>query len=99
VRAASRRAQRWIGEQVSDDRQEWDGAVVVERRHVGDIIRGTLADGLRVRRHFAGVGDIGRARPIAGADDVLVPREVESSDPARWAEYNRKFNEFFTRGA
>lgn len=47
LRAASRRGQ-WILKRVSDDRQEWDGAVVVEHRFVSDIIRGALADGLRV---------------------------------------------------
>jgi hypothetical protein len=54
------------------------GAVFVERRYVGDIIRGALADGWRVGRHFGGVES---ARPssflvhsdIGGADDVLVP--------------------------
>jgi len=36
---------------------------------------------------------------IGGADDVLVQREVESGDPGRWAQSNRKFNELFMRGA
>jgi hypothetical protein len=57
-----------------------------------------------VRRHFGGVGG---ARPssflvgsdIAGADDVLVPRDVESGDPGRWAGDTRKFSELFTISA
>jgi hypothetical protein len=49
LRPTSRRGQRWIEEHVSDDRQEWVGAVVVEHRFIGDILRGAIADGLRVR--------------------------------------------------
>ncbi len=49
LRPTSRRGQRWIDEHVSDDRQEWAGAVVVEHRFIGDIVRGAIADGLRVR--------------------------------------------------
>jgi hypothetical protein len=49
LRPTSRRAQRWIEEHVSDDRQEWAGAIVVEHRFIGDIVRGAIADGLRVR--------------------------------------------------
>jgi hypothetical protein len=49
LRATSRRGQRWLNEHVSDDRQEWAGAIVVEHRFIGDIVRGAIADGLRVR--------------------------------------------------
>jgi hypothetical protein len=49
LRPTSRRGQRWIDEYVSDDRQEWAGAVVVEHRFIGDIVRGAIANGLRVR--------------------------------------------------
>jgi hypothetical protein len=45
----SPRGQRWIDEHVSDDRQEWAGAIVAEHRFVGDIVRGAIADGLAVR--------------------------------------------------
>ena len=46
LRPTSRRGQRWIDENISDDHA---GAVVVEHRFIGDIIRGAIADGLRVR--------------------------------------------------
>lgn len=49
LRPLSRRGQRWVDDHVSDDRQEWAGAIVVEHRHIGDIVRGAVADGLRVR--------------------------------------------------
>jgi len=49
LRPTSRRGQRWIDEHISDDRQEWAGAIVVEHRFIGDIVRGAIADGLRVR--------------------------------------------------
>jgi len=49
LRPTSRRGQLWIDENISDDHQEWVGAVVVEHRFIGDIIRGAIADGLRVR--------------------------------------------------
>ena len=49
LRPASRRGQRWIDEHVSDDHQEWAGAIVVEHRFIGDIVRGAIANGLRVR--------------------------------------------------
>jgi hypothetical protein len=49
LRPTSRRGQTWIDKHVSDDRQEWAGAIVVEHRFVSDIIRAAVADGLRVR--------------------------------------------------
>ena len=49
LRPTSRRGRRWIDEHVSDDHQEWAGAIVVEPRFIGDIVRGATADGLRVR--------------------------------------------------
>jgi hypothetical protein len=42
-------AARWVDDKVSSDRQEWAGAVVVEHRYITDIVRGAVADGLRVR--------------------------------------------------
>ena len=45
----SRRGQRWIDEHISDDGQKWPGAIVVEHRFIGDIVRGAIADGLRVQ--------------------------------------------------
>jgi hypothetical protein len=30
---------------------------------------------------------------IPGTDDALVPESIASTDPDRWAEYNRKFND------
>ena len=98
------RARDWLHEHVAEDAQWFMGALVVEHRYIVEIVRGANADGLRVRRAF---GSEGGATPsstikcsdIAGADDALVPREIESSDPARWAEYNRKFNAIFNRNA
>jgi hypothetical protein len=49
LRPTSPRGQRWIDEHVSDERHEWAGAIVVEHRFIGDIVRGAIADGLRVR--------------------------------------------------
>jgi hypothetical protein len=49
LRAITRRARHWIDERVSADRQEWGGAVVVEPCYIGDVVRGAIADGLRVR--------------------------------------------------
>jgi hypothetical protein len=45
---ASRRGRRWVGKHISGDHQEWAGAIVVEHRYIGDIVRGAIADGLRV---------------------------------------------------
>jgi hypothetical protein len=42
-------ARAWLDEHVSHNRQEWAGAIVVEHRFIGDIVRGTIADGLQVR--------------------------------------------------
>jgi hypothetical protein len=49
LRATSRRGESWIDEHISDDRQEWAGAIVVEHRCIGDIVRGALEAGLEVR--------------------------------------------------
>jgi hypothetical protein len=35
---ATRRGRRWIDEHVTDDRQEWAGAIVVEHRYIADIV-------------------------------------------------------------
>ena len=39
LRATSWRGQRWVGEHISDERQEWAGAIVVEHRFIGDTRR------------------------------------------------------------
>jgi hypothetical protein len=49
LRPTTRRGQRWVDEHISDDRHEWAGAIVVEHRFIGDIVRGALDDGVRVR--------------------------------------------------
>jgi hypothetical protein len=49
LRAISRRGQGWVAEHISPDHREWAGAVVVEHRYIGDIVRGAVADGLEVR--------------------------------------------------
>jgi hypothetical protein len=49
LRATSKRGQIWIAERISDDSQEWAGAIVVEHRYIGEIVRGALTDGLQVR--------------------------------------------------
>jgi hypothetical protein len=33
---------------------------------------------------------------IPGTDDALVPESIASTDPDRWAEYNRKFNDLIS---
>jgi hypothetical protein len=100
LRAMSRRGRDWIEQHVSEDRQEWGGAIVVEHRYVFDIAHGAIADGLRVVRfgYTPSATSIDHS-DITGADDAVVPREIESNDPNRWAEYNRKFNALFTRRA
>lgn len=49
LRATSRHGQMWIAEHISDDRQEWGDAVVVEHRYIRDIVVGAIGDGLTVR--------------------------------------------------
>jgi hypothetical protein len=49
LRATSRCGQSWIDERISDDRQEWGGAIIVEHRFIGDIVRGAIGDGLEVQ--------------------------------------------------
>jgi hypothetical protein len=49
LRATSRRGQRWLDSHISEDHQEWAGAIVVEHRFIRDIVGGAVADGLRVR--------------------------------------------------
>ena len=39
----------WLDEHIAEDHQEWAGAIVVEHRFIGDIVRGAIVDGLRVR--------------------------------------------------
>ena len=104
LRPLNEQASDWLHEHVAEDAQWLRGALVVEHRYIMGIVRGAKGDGLRVRRDFSahrGVTPLSTVprSDIAGADDALVPREIESGDPARWAEYNRKFNEIFTRSA
>jgi hypothetical protein len=77
LRGATRRGRRWIEEHISDERQEWCGAIVVEHRYIFDIARGAIADGLRVRRLFVSTdvkpSSFFECSDIAGADDALVP--------------------------
>ncbi|HXA76982.1 MAG TPA: hypothetical protein VNV41_07590 [Candidatus Acidoferrales bacterium] len=42
-------ATEWINEHLPEDRQTFGGAVVVEPRYIGPIVRGAMADGLVVR--------------------------------------------------
>jgi hypothetical protein len=49
LRPTSRRGRRWIDMRITSDRTEWAGAIVVEHRFIGDIVRGAIADGLAVR--------------------------------------------------
>ena len=49
LRGVSRRGQRWIEDHISEDHQEWAGAVVVEHRYIGPIVGGAIGDGLVVR--------------------------------------------------
>jgi hypothetical protein len=49
LRPTTRRGRRWIDARITADHTEWAGAIVVEHRYIGDIVRGAVADGLRVR--------------------------------------------------
>jgi hypothetical protein len=49
LRPATRRGQRWIDMRISSGRTEWAGAIVVEHRYIGEVVRGAIGDGLRVR--------------------------------------------------
>lgn len=49
LRGVSRRGQHWLDEHISDDHQEWAGAIVVEHRYIGDVGGGAIDAGLRVR--------------------------------------------------
>jgi hypothetical protein len=49
LHATSPCGRSWIDEHISDDHQEWAGGIVVEHRFIGDIVRGAVADGLRVQ--------------------------------------------------
>jgi len=77
VRAVTRRGRRWIEKHVSDERQEWRSAIVVEPRYLFDIARGAIADGPRGRRLFPSSdvkpSSFFECSDIAGADDALVP--------------------------
>ena len=41
-------ARAWVDEHLPDDAMVWCGAIVVEPRYLGDIVRGAIADGLQV---------------------------------------------------
>ena len=48
-RPVTRRARTWVNENVSDDRQEFAGGIVVEHRYIAQLADGAAADGLVVR--------------------------------------------------
>jgi hypothetical protein len=48
MRPNTDRGGAWIDEHIADDRMEWNGAVVVEHRDVGDILVVAMDDGLHV---------------------------------------------------
>lgn len=41
-------ARTWIEDNVQDDAQRWGGGIVVEPRHLADLLAGMVADGLVV---------------------------------------------------
>ncbi len=45
----SRRGQRCLEEHIADDARRLGEAVAIEHRYIGDIVRGAIGDGLRVR--------------------------------------------------
>lgn len=49
LRALTPAAKSWIEENLSEDRQTFGSATVVEHRYIADIVRGAQADGLVVR--------------------------------------------------
>lgn len=49
LHATSPRGQAWITDQLPRDAQRLGTAIAVEHRYIGDIVRGAIADGLRVR--------------------------------------------------
>lgn len=49
VHPVSQRGTRWIAEHIPYDALRLGDAVVVEHRFVLDVVRGAVADGLRVR--------------------------------------------------
>jgi hypothetical protein len=36
----------WVNEHIGEERQQWNGAIVVEHRYLADIVEGARADGL-----------------------------------------------------
>lgn len=49
LRALTPAANSWIEENLSEERQTFGSAIVVEHRYIADIVRGAQADGLVVR--------------------------------------------------
>ena len=49
LRAASPAGAAWIEAHIPADATWFGGAVVVEHRFIGNIVRGAVADGMRVR--------------------------------------------------
>ena len=45
----SRRAERWVDDNVDPNAQRFGGALVVEHRFATDLAHGMVADGLRVQ--------------------------------------------------
>jgi hypothetical protein len=48
MRPNTDRGDAWIDEHITEDRMEWNGAVVIEHRYVEDILVGAMDDGLQV---------------------------------------------------
>lgn len=48
LRGLTPECEQWIDERVGgEDRQEWNGAIVVEPRYIGAIVEGLEAEGFR----------------------------------------------------
>lgn len=49
LRGVTARGREWIDQNISQDRTEFGGAIVVEHRYITDIVIGARRDGLRVQ--------------------------------------------------
>jgi hypothetical protein len=49
LRPLTQAAHSWVDEHLPEDALDWCGAIVVEHRYIGDIVRGASGDGLVVR--------------------------------------------------
>jgi DNA repair protein RadC len=72
LRATSGRGQKWLDTHISEDHQEWAGAIVIEHRFILDIVRGpTHSRPVKVR--FVGERAAKRASSPAEAVEFLRP--------------------------